>query len=58
LVDCIDIKVDEGIPVREMNNIEITTKDIDEVEVEHVQELEQEDSESDEDENTQANSNQ
>jgi hypothetical protein len=34
LVDCIDIKVDEGIPVREVNNTESTTKDEDEVEAE------------------------
>jgi hypothetical protein len=32
LVDCIDTKVDEGIPVREVNNIESTTEDIVEVE--------------------------
>jgi hypothetical protein len=51
LVDCIDIKVDEGITVREVNNIESTTKDIDEFETEQVQELEQEYSESDEYEN-------
>jgi hypothetical protein len=41
LVDFIDIKVDEGIPVREVNNIESTIEDIDEVEAEQVQELEQ-----------------
>ena len=52
MVDCIDIKVDEGIPVREVNNTESTTKDIDEVEAEQVQESEKEDSESDEDANT------
>jgi hypothetical protein len=40
LVDCIDIKVDEGVPVREVRNIESTTKDIVEVEYEQVQELE------------------
>jgi hypothetical protein len=28
LVDCIDIKFDEGILVREVGNIESTTKDI------------------------------
>jgi hypothetical protein len=38
LVDCIDIKVDEGILVREVNNTESTTKDIDEVEAKQVQE--------------------
>jgi hypothetical protein len=34
MVDCIDIKVDEGILVREMRNIESTTKDIVEFEYE------------------------
>jgi hypothetical protein len=58
LVDCIDIKVDEGIPVREVNNTESTTEDINDVEAKQVQESEQEYSESDEDANTQANSNQ
>jgi transposase InsO family protein len=58
LVDCIDIKVDEGVPVREVSNIESTTEDIVEVEDEQVQESEKEDSESDEDTNTQADSNQ
>jgi hypothetical protein len=38
LVDCIDIKFDEGIPVREVSNIESTTKDIVEFEDEQVQE--------------------
>jgi hypothetical protein len=58
LVDCIDIKVDKGVPVREERNIELTTEDIVEVEVEQVQESEQEDSESDENANTHADSNQ
>jgi hypothetical protein len=57
LVDCIYIKVDEGIPIREVNNIESTTKDIDEVEDEQVQESEKEDSEPEEDANIQTNSN-
>jgi hypothetical protein len=57
LVDCIDIKVDEGVPVREVSNIESTTKDIVEVEYEHVQESKKEDSESDEDTNNQVDSN-
>jgi hypothetical protein len=57
LVDCIDIKIDEGIPVREVNNTESATRDIDEVEVEQVQESKQEDSEPDEDENIQTHSN-
>jgi hypothetical protein len=38
-----------------VNNNESTTKDIDEVEAEKVQESEREDCESDEDENTQIN---
>jgi hypothetical protein len=38
LVDCIDIKVDEGVPVRELSNIESTTEDIVEFEYEQVQE--------------------
>jgi FtsZ-interacting cell division protein YlmF len=32
LVDCIDIKFDEGVLVREVSNIESTTEDILEVE--------------------------
>jgi hypothetical protein len=58
LVDCIDIKFDEGILVREVNNTESTIEDINEVEAKQVQESEKEYSESDEDANTQANSNQ
>ena len=58
MVDCIDTKVDKGVPVREVSNTKSTTKDIVEDEVEQVQELEQEDSESDEDANTQEYSNQ
>jgi hypothetical protein len=38
LYDCIDIKVDEGVLVREVRNIELTTKDIVEVEDQQVQE--------------------
>jgi transposase InsO family protein len=58
LVDCIDIKVDEEIPVRDVSSVESTTEDIVEIEDEQVQESEREDSESDEDTNTQADSNQ
>jgi hypothetical protein len=58
LVDCIDIKVDEEISVRDVSSVESTTEDIVEVEDEQVQESEREDSESDEDTNTQADSNQ
>ena len=36
LVDCIDIKVDEGVSVREVNNTESTTEDIGEVEDEQI----------------------
>jgi hypothetical protein len=55
LVDCIDIKVDEEIWVRNVSSVESTTEDIVEVEDEQVQESEKEDSESDEDTNTHAN---
>jgi hypothetical protein len=58
LVDCIDIKVDEEISVRDVSSVESTTEDIVEVEDEQVQELEREDSESDEDTNTRTDSNQ
>jgi hypothetical protein len=58
LVDCIDIKVDEEIPVRYVSNVEATRRDIVKVEDEQVQESEKEDSESDEDTNTQVDSNQ
>jgi hypothetical protein len=57
LVDCIDLKVDEGVPLREVSNIETTIEDIAEDENEHVQESKKEDSESDEDTKTQADSN-
>jgi hypothetical protein len=52
LVDCIDLKVDEGVPVREVRNIESATEDTVEAEYEQVQESEKEDSESNEDTNT------
>ena len=38
LVDCIDIKVDEEISVRDVSSVESTTKDIVEVEDEQVEE--------------------
>jgi hypothetical protein len=38
LVDCIDLKVDEGVPVRELSNIDSTTDDTAETEDEQVQE--------------------
>jgi FtsZ-interacting cell division protein YlmF len=58
LVDCIDLKVDEGVPVREVSNNESATEDTVESEDEQVHESEKEDSKSDEDTNTQADSNQ
>jgi hypothetical protein len=58
MVDCIDVKVDEGIPAREVYNIEFSTEDTTKVEDEQVQESENEDSESDEDTDTQTDSNQ
>jgi hypothetical protein len=58
MVDCIDIKVDEGIRAREVYNNESSTEDIAKAEDEQVQESENEDSESDEDTNTQIDSNQ
>jgi hypothetical protein len=57
MVDCIDIKVDEKIPLRNVSSIEPTTEDIVEFEDERVQESEREDSESNEDTNTQPDSN-
>jgi DNA-binding transcriptional MerR regulator len=56
LVDCIDLKVDEGVPVREVRNIESSTEDTAEAKDEQVQESEGEDSELDT--NTQQESNQ
>jgi FtsZ-interacting cell division protein YlmF len=56
LVDCIDIKVDEEILVRDVSSVESNIKDIVEVEDEHVQGLEREESESDEDKNTREDS--
>jgi hypothetical protein len=38
LVDCIDLKVDEGVPLRQVSNIESTTEDTVETEEEQVQE--------------------
>ena len=47
LVDCIDLKVDEGVPVREVRNIEFATEETTEAEDEQAQELEGVDSELD-----------
>jgi hypothetical protein len=45
MVDCIDVKVDEGIPAREVYNNESSIEDTTKVENEQVQESENEDSE-------------
>ena len=57
MVDCIDIKFDEGIPAREVYNNEFSTEDTAKAEDEQVQELENEDSELHEDTDTQIDSN-
>jgi hypothetical protein len=51
LVDCIDIKVDEEIMVRNVSSVEPSIKDIVEDEDEQVQGSEREEYESDEDTN-------
>jgi hypothetical protein len=58
LVDCIDIKFDEEILVRNVSSVEPSTEDIVEDEDEQVQGSKREESESDEDMNTQADTNQ
>jgi hypothetical protein len=58
MVDCIDVKVDEGIPAREVYNNESSTEDTAEDEYEQVQESKNKDSKSDEDTDTQTDSNQ
>ena len=61
LVDCIDIDIDEGIPVKDIqiSSVEPATEDTIELKEEQVQESEQEDSDSnDESANTQTNSRQ
>jgi hypothetical protein len=58
MVECIDVKVDEGIPAREVYNNESYKKDTAKAEDEQVQESENRDSESDEDTDTQTDSNQ
>jgi hypothetical protein len=52
MVDYIDVKIDEGIPAREVYSNESSTEDTDKAEDEQVQESENEDSESDEDSDT------
>ena len=44
MVDCIDVKIDEGIPTREVYSNESSTKDTTKAEDEQVQESEREDS--------------
>jgi hypothetical protein len=58
MVNCIDVKVDEGIPAREVYNNESSTKDTTEAKDEQVQESKNEDSELDEETDTQIDSNQ
>jgi hypothetical protein len=58
MVDGIDVKVDEGIPAREMYRNESSTEDTTKVDDKQVQESENEDSELDEDSDTQTDSNQ
>jgi hypothetical protein len=58
LVDCIDIKVDEEDPARNVNSVEPRTKDIVKDEDERVEGSGREESELDEDPNTQADTNQ
>jgi hypothetical protein len=58
MVDCIDVKIVEGIPAREVYGNETSTEDIAKVEHKQVQESENEEFESDEDSDTQTDSNQ
>jgi transposase InsO family protein len=58
MVDCIDVKIDEGIPAREVYSNEFSTEDTAKVEDEQIQESENEDSETDEDLDTHTDSNQ
>jgi hypothetical protein len=58
LADCIDIKVDEEIPVRNVISVEPRVEDIFEDEDERVQGSEREESGSDEDMNIQTDTNQ
>jgi hypothetical protein len=58
MVDCINIKVDEGILAREVYNNESSTEDTTEAEDGQVQESENKDSKLDEDTDTQIESNQ
>jgi hypothetical protein len=58
LVDCIDVKVDEELPVRNISSDESRTEDTIEDEDEQVQGSEREEAESDEDVNNQTNTSQ
>jgi hypothetical protein len=58
MVDCIDVKIDEGIPTREVYSNESSTEDTTKDEDEQVQESKNEDSELDEDSGAQTDSNQ
>jgi FtsZ-interacting cell division protein YlmF len=57
LVDCIDLKVDEGVSVREVRNIESTTEETDETEDEQVQESDEEETPRQEESGQQSTSN-
>jgi hypothetical protein len=57
LVDCIDFKVDEGVPEREVNNIEPTTEDIVETKDDKVQESDGEETPRQEESGQQSTSN-
>jgi hypothetical protein len=58
MVDCIDVKIDEGIPSREVYSNETSTEETAKAKDERVQESENEDSKLDEDSGTQIDSNQ
>jgi hypothetical protein len=58
MVDSIDVKIDEGIPTREVYSNESSIEDTTKAEDEQVQESENEESELDEDSDTQTDSNQ
>jgi hypothetical protein len=58
MVDCIDVKIDEGIPAREVYSNESSIEDTTKYEDEQVQESENEDFELDEDSDTHKDSNQ
>jgi hypothetical protein len=58
LVDCIDVKVDEELPVRNISSDESRTEDTVEDEYEQVQGSEREEAKSNEDVNNQTNTSQ